>query len=130
MRARPFMDNREVMEIASSTWMDLERTDWLQAFAAHPRIGDREVADSWSRQEQAGMRRANAHTEKEIAELNCAYEREFGHVFLVCASGLEADAMLEALRERIRNDPETELLNAAREQEKITRLRLARLVDR
>jgi OHCU decarboxylase len=63
----------------------------------------------------------------ELAEGNRVYEERFGHVFLICATGLSADAMLAALRERLGNDPATELRVAAEEQRKITHLRLEKL---
>jgi 2-oxo-4-hydroxy-4-carboxy-5-ureidoimidazoline decarboxylase len=37
--------------------------------------------------------------------------------------------MLALLKERLKNDPEAELLIAAKEQNKITRLRLEKLLD-
>jgi 2-oxo-4-hydroxy-4-carboxy-5-ureidoimidazoline decarboxylase len=62
-----------------------------------------------------------------LAEANAAYERRFGHVFLLCATGLNARAMLDALARRVGNEPAEELAIAAAEQRKITRLRLAKL---
>lgn len=64
-----------------------------------------------------------------LAEENRRYEARFGHVFLIAASGRTAGEMLEALRQRIGNDPATELELAATEHRKITRLRLERLLS-
>jgi 2-oxo-4-hydroxy-4-carboxy-5-ureidoimidazoline decarboxylase len=55
---------------------------------------------------------------------NAEYERKFGHVFLVFATGKSADQMLALLEERLPQDAHTELKTAAGEQLKITRLRL------
>lgn len=63
-----------------------------------------------------------------LAAENREYERRFGHVFLISASGRGADDVLAALRARMGNDPATELRVAAAEQRKITRLRLERLL--
>ena len=70
------------------------------------------------------MQRASASEVAALGEANRAYESRFGHVFIVCASGRTASEILAILRERMNNDPETELQVAAREQQKITRLRL------
>jgi 2-oxo-4-hydroxy-4-carboxy-5-ureidoimidazoline decarboxylase len=59
-----------------------------------------------------------------------AYERRFGHVFLIYASGRSARAVLAALRERLGNDEETERHVVREELRKIVNLRLARLVTR
>ena len=60
---------------------------------------------------------------------NQQYEQRFGHIFLICATGKSAAEMLDALRARLTNDPETELATAAREQAMITRLRLEKLLS-
>jgi 2-oxo-4-hydroxy-4-carboxy-5-ureidoimidazoline decarboxylase len=57
------------------------------------------------------------------------YEKKFGYIFIVCATGKTAEEMLALLNERLKNDPEAELLIAAKEQNKITRLRLEKLLD-
>ena len=49
-------------------------------------------------------------------------------IFIVCASGLSADAMLGMLRARLANPRDVELRTAAEEQAKITRLRLGKLI--
>jgi OHCU decarboxylase len=64
-----------------------------------------------------------------LAEGNRAYEKRFGHDFLVCATGKSAAEMLEILERRLGNDPATELGVAAEEQRKITALRLAKLLE-
>ncbi|HEY0084088.1 MAG TPA: 2-oxo-4-hydroxy-4-carboxy-5-ureidoimidazoline decarboxylase, partial [Pyrinomonadaceae bacterium] len=111
--------------------------DWLEAFAAHPRIGGRGTAAEraqppqaacWSEQEQSGARDAAQATLDELAAANRAYEEKFGHIYIVCATGKTADEMLALLRARLSNDADTELRNAAAEQQKITMLRLEKLL--
>lgn len=64
-----------------------------------------------------------------LAEGNAAYEKRFGFIFIVCASGKSAEEMLQLLQQRLSNDLETELKIAAGEQAKITRLRLHKMLD-
>ena len=66
-------------------------------------------------------------TRQALADDNRAYERKFGHIYLVCATGKSADELLAILRDRLRNDPVAEMRVAAGEQAKITRLRLEKL---
>jgi len=129
LAARPFASDAELLATAERVWWQLGRADWLEAFAAHPRIGDRgETTTDWARSEQAGADGAAETTLAALAQENRAYEQRFGHVFLISATGKTADEMLGALRGRLTNDPATELRVAAEEHAKITRLRLDRLV--
>ncbi len=125
-RARPFKSWDEMIAMSDKIWTRIDASDWLEAFAAHPRIGDRKPG--WSSQEQAGTRGAADETMRELAEINRAYEDKFGFVYLVCATGKSADEMLAIAKSRIGNDRDTELKNAAEEQRKITAIRLEKLV--
>jgi 2-oxo-4-hydroxy-4-carboxy--5-ureidoimidazoline (OHCU) decarboxylase len=60
--------------------------------------------------------------------LNRAYEEKFGFIFIICATGKSPDEMLSALRERLDNEANAELKIAAAEQNKITGLRLKKLL--
>jgi len=117
-------------------WWSLERSDWLEAFHSHPKIGEKKAAaevpsesKQWSGQEQSGVQTAAQETLAELAQLNRAYEEKFGFIFIVCATGKSAAQMLAILRERLRNEREVELGIAAAEQAKITELRLKKLVN-
>ena len=125
---RPYATPPALYDAAEQAWWSQDESDWREAFAAHPRIGERETADSQARREQSGVAGATANTLAGLADANRAYEERFGRVFLICASGRSADEMLASLRERLNNDAETELRIAAGEQSKITRLRLERLL--
>ncbi|MER5649182.1 2-oxo-4-hydroxy-4-carboxy-5-ureidoimidazoline decarboxylase [Streptosporangium sp. NPDC002524] len=83
---------------------------------------------AWSRGEQAGVDTAGREVLDRLAEGNRAYERRFGHVYLICATGLSAGEMLDRLTERLGNDEDTEREVVRTELAKITRLRLAKLL--
>jgi OHCU decarboxylase len=126
--SRPFKDRETLLATADRVWHGLDPADWLQAFNAHPRIGER-GADSSSQQEQTGAYRASADVRAALADGNCAYEERFDHIFLICATGLTAEQMLASLHARLGNDADSELRIAAEEQKKITRIRLERLMN-
>jgi OHCU decarboxylase len=127
LAARPFGGDAELLAAAERVWWGLGRADWLEAFAAHPRIGGDATTD-WTRREQAGVDGAGEATRAALAEGNRAYEARFGHMFVISATGKSAAELLDALRGRLTNDPAMELRVAAEEQAKITRLRLDKLV--
>ena len=118
------------MEAADVELAKLKRPDWLEAFAAHPRIGERGGhAPAASNREQKGVMSAREETLAVLAEGNRLYEERFDHVFLISAAGRSAEDVVAALRHRIENDPATELNVAAEEQRKITRLRLRSMLS-
>jgi len=124
--SRPFEDLAGVQKKSDAIWRSLGGEDWREAFAAHPRIGEK--GSRWSAQEQAGARDASAETLAELIAANREYEARFGHIFIVCATGKSAAEMLALLRHRQDNDREIELVIAAEEQRKITNLRLEKLL--
>jgi allantoicase len=124
---RPFESFAALTTAADQVWRAMAPDDWREAFAAHPRIGDRSGPEH-TRREQSGTAGADAATLQALTEGNRAYEERFGHVFLINASGRSAGEMLAALRARMANDQRTELAIAADEQRQITQLRLAGLM--
>ncbi|WP_394823259.1 allantoicase [Pendulispora albinea] len=135
VHARPFLDREALIAQAREVWQALGKDDYLEAFRHHPRIGGAkaeastsETAASWSKSEQARVAEASEATHEELARVNRAYEEKFGHIYIVCSMGKTADEMLAIAHERMKNDPETELLRAADEQRKITEIRLDKLV--
>jgi OHCU decarboxylase len=125
--ASPFPDFDAVLEASDAAWAGLGRQDRLEAFAAHPRIGDRQ-GSAWSRQEQAETATADEEVLRALAEGNRAYEGRFGHVFLINATGRGPEGMLAELRRRMGNDADAELEEAAEQQRQIARIRLEKLV--
>ncbi len=133
---RPFASQEELFAKADETSLSLTDEDWLEAFRAHPKIGEKKAATTqsaqeknWSTQEQSGVAGASADTVTQLAARNREYEERFGFIFIVCASGKSSDEMLAILNSRLMNNPEDELFVAAREQQKITRLRLEKLLN-
>jgi allantoicase len=125
-KKRPFKSWDDMVEAAQKIWTKLDESDWLEAFSAHPRIGERKPG--WSQQEQSGTRNASSDTMAALADANRDYEQKFGFVYLVCATGRSADEMLANCRERLANDRASEVRIAAEEQAKIIALRLEKLV--
>jgi len=131
---RPFASAAELFVAADEIWAGLHRDDWLEAFAAHPRIGDLDslrkkftATADWASHEQSGVAGAADEILRHLADGNRRYEERFGYIFIVCAAGKSAVEMLDILNARLRNTPEQELPVAAAEQAKITRLRLEKL---
>ncbi len=124
--ARPYASWEDLATRAAAAWSALDEADWLEAFGAHPRIGERKAG--WTQQEQSGTHSATDETMRALTEGNLAYEEKFGFVYLICATGRSADEMLASLRERMNHTRDEEVRIAADEQRKITELRLEKLV--
>lgn len=134
--ARPFSDSNALSAKADEIWWKLTEDDWLEAFRAHPKIGEKKAATAqsaqaqgWSAQEQAESQNAADKTKAALADGNLLYENRFGFIFIICASGKAAEEILESLNNRLNNDPGVELRVAADQQRKITQLRLRRLLS-
>jgi 2-oxo-4-hydroxy-4-carboxy-5-ureidoimidazoline decarboxylase len=131
---RPFASLDEILATSDQSVAGLTQADLAQALAGHPRIGDQSqaverAAAGWSRQEQAGAHAADPATIQALAEGNEVYERRFGHIYLVCATGRTGAELLAVLRDRLGNDPGTEWDVVRRELAKINRIRLRKLVE-
>lgn len=127
---RPFRVMDALLEASEQVWFALSQKDWLEAFSHHPRIGEKQLREKfastaqWAEQEQKGAAGASENILKALASANSEYEKRFGHIFLICATGKTAEEMLLALDKRMNNGPERELKVAAGEQAKITQIRL------
>lgn len=131
---RPFGTLGALLRTADDVWWSLGPKDWREAFDHHPRIGEQQSAvgqspqaQGWSSEEQRGVSTASRDARDALAEGNREYERRFGYIYLVCATGKSAEEMLSILWSRLTNDPDTELRVAAGEQAKITKLRLEKM---
>jgi 2-oxo-4-hydroxy-4-carboxy-5-ureidoimidazoline decarboxylase len=131
---RPYTSLEAVMRMADECWAKLDRADYLEAFSHHPKIGD--VASlrakfastaTWASSEQSAVQTAPEEVLRRLAEGNDRYEKRFGYIFIVCATGKTAEEMLALLETRLRNRADVELRIAAGEQAKITRIRLGKL---
>ena len=111
---RPYASVEDVLNIArqqAATWT------WDEIKAAldnHPRIGEKkaqaelsEVEKNFSNREQAAITQDEA-TQQALLEGNIAYEQKYGYIFLIKAAGLNSQEVLNALKDRLANDPETE----------------------
>lgn len=134
-RRRPLDDETELLAASDATWRELAEVDWMEAFASHPRIGERhaegeasERSLAWSAGEQSAALLGEADAGRRLAEGNRAYEAKFGRTFIVFANGRSASEILKILEERMGNEPEAEVREAAEQQRQITRLRLQRWI--
>ncbi len=132
----PADDMVELLEDAEEVWYQCSEEDWREAFAHHPQIGDvdslaKKFASTaeWAAGEQSGMNTASKETIEALAAGNIEYEAKFGYIFIICATGKTAEEMLADLQIRLQNSPEVEMEIAADEQNKITKLRIEKLLE-
>jgi 2-oxo-4-hydroxy-4-carboxy-5-ureidoimidazoline decarboxylase len=126
---RPYRDEATVMNAVDAAFTTLSWDDIVESMNAHPRIGDRTPGGGWSAAEQSGAASAGEAVRRALAEGNLAYEKRFGHVFLICASGLSGQEMLTQLEARLGNNHQAERSVVRQELLKITRLRMTKLLS-
>ena len=131
----PIKSSEELFHQATKIWENLTHNDWLEAFSGHPKIGEKQLRDkfastaNWSSQEQQGVSETSEEILVKLAKGNKEYEQKFGYIFIVCATGKSANEMLAILEKRLNNNPEQEIKIAANQQDKITIIRLQKLLD-
>jgi 2-oxo-4-hydroxy-4-carboxy-5-ureidoimidazoline decarboxylase len=127
--SRPYASVDALLAASSAAAQGLSDEEVLGAIAGHPRIGERQRTDGvsarWSRSEQSGV---DASQADRLAAANAAYEDRFGHIYLVCATGLSGAEMLDDLSRRMDNPPDVELRVVNDELAKIAALRLQKLI--
>ncbi len=136
LSARPFKDNAALLAASDAAWAKTGEADWHEAFAHHPRIGGKDAlrekfaaTKAWASGEQSGAAAASEAVLDALAAGNAQYEKKFGHIFIVCATGKSAAEMLDLLKSRLLNNAGAELRLAAGEQNKITKIRLEKLLS-
>jgi 2-oxo-4-hydroxy-4-carboxy-5-ureidoimidazoline decarboxylase len=139
---RPFQDEAVLTAASDDIWRGLCKSDWLEAFRSHPRIGESGIGESrryglaekssedWAMGEQEKVADAEHAVKIALAEGNREYEKKFGHIFIVCATGKSGAEILRILTRRINNDADTELHEAAEQQRQITQIRLRKWLER
>jgi allantoicase len=125
----PYASLEALLQCAKDVFLRLEAPEWADMFAGHPRIGEVKH-DHVAMKEQRGMDSATTALRTELAHINQAYENKFGHIYLVCAAGKSATELLDIGKARLQNTAAQEQDNARSEQQKITELRLSKLVTR
>jgi OHCU decarboxylase len=129
---RPIANIIDLSTAADRIWSTMEEADWMEAFACHPRIGERKVAHgskkstAWSRQEQSLTSNAAERVLEDLAAGNLLYERRFGFTYIVGATGKSAEEMLAILNRRLGSDRTSELREAAEQQRQIMQIRLGK----
>ena len=133
---RPIPDEVTLLQHADEAWWQLDEADWQEAFATHPRIGERKApkealsqSAAWSAAEQRSVLQEDSAVLAALAEGNRRYEDRFGRIYIVCASGRTAREMLEILQNRLANNETTELRESAEQQRQITALRLKKWLN-
>jgi 2-oxo-4-hydroxy-4-carboxy-5-ureidoimidazoline decarboxylase len=135
---RPFADATSLLAASDEAWRNLGESDWLEAFGSHPRIGESRAehtagdtrSAAWSAVEQSNAARAGQDVQLALGGANREYERRFGRIFIVCASGKTGSEILQILQKRLGNSELDELREAAEQQRQITQIRLQKWFER
>jgi 2-oxo-4-hydroxy-4-carboxy-5-ureidoimidazoline decarboxylase len=129
---RPIAGVEELSAAADRVWRTMEEPDRMEAFACHPRIGERKIwnatpkSAAWSAQEQSSTAQAADRVLAELAAGNALYEERYGFTYIVCATGKSTAEMLAILNRRLASNREMELREAAEQQRQITQIRLGK----
>ena len=131
MQKFPFGSPQTLIEKARDVWYnECKKNDWLESFSHHPKIGDKKsLTEKFAGNEQANVASATKEIIDALAKANKDYEKKFGFIFIVCATGKSAEEMLRLLKDRLKNSIDDELKIAMGEQHKITVIRFKKLLE-
>ena len=107
----------------------------LELLRAHPELAGQEAragaltTASESEQTGAGLKSLTAAEMIRITELNDAYNRRFGHPFIIAVGKRDKKGIFSAFEQRLSNDAATELATALDEVFTIARLRLEKMFN-
>ena len=132
----PFADEAQLFQKATATWHACNENDWREAFTHHPKIGGLAslkqkfaATAGWAAGEQASVQQTSQEVLQALYDGNELYEEKFGYIFIVCATGKSAVEMLRLLTIRLHNKQEDEIKTAMEEQNNITAIRIAKLLQ-
>ena len=126
---RPFGTAEQFLNAAETTWRDgLSESQRIIMMNGHPEIGQAEATDGdpngMEATEQRGMKECSPALAAQIDADKAVYRQRFGFIYMIFATGLSANDLAEALRERLNNTREEELETAITEFWRINRKRL------
>ncbi len=127
---RPFRDAAALHAALCATMRAASVERQRALIGAHPDLAGRLArerkltAESTREQASAGLDRLSDAEMAEFETLNTAYRERFGFPFVICARLNAREAILAAMRARLKNSLEAEHAAALTEIEKIARLRL------
>lgn len=135
---RPFQSH-EVLIRAFINYLEcLPLEEKIKVLKRHPDLAgklanepeDTELtSDSRFEQSAVGLNAVNVSQKKELSELNEAYKGIFGFPFIICVrEAKKLEVILDAMKERIHNNVETEIQIGMDEVKKICRLRILQLI--
>lgn len=123
----PFADFATLRRAAATQVGVLTSAEIVAGHKGLIRIGERGTDMSahtrWSRAESAGLRERL----DDLRAANALYERQFGHLFLIHATGRTGADVVTAIERRLRNDEATEAVQIKTEWTKLVQLRLGKL---
>lgn len=124
---RPYPDLGALLAAADEAYYDLTPAEVTEAVSCESPVGLRQPGGG-----RPDVRTAGFAARTAMQAAHAAYERQFGHAFVICLDGVHANEMLDhvlaAIRTRLGHDLELERAVTADELRRVVRGRLARRV--
>lgn len=127
---RPFADRDALVRTMSRVVDEASDEEKTALIHAHPDLAGKLAragaltAESTREQAGLGLDRLSDEEFEEFSRFNSDYREKFGFPFIVCARLTTKAGVLEAFRERLGNDVESEKREALRQIHHIARLRI------
>lgn len=112
--ARPFRSRAELLDAMRAVMQRASADEQLALIRAHPQLGARGrtrahlTEASAKEQRRAGLDVCTDEEFSQLMRLNAAYVEKFSFPFILAVRGHTPESILDALRNRLSNDAETE----------------------
>ena len=105
----------------------------LKILNAHPDLADKAkisslTSDSKNEQNSVGLDQCTEDEFNEFKKLNDIYKKKFNFPFIIAVKGKNKNEILNYFRERIKNSPDEEFLEAKKQVKKIVTFRLEEII--
>jgi len=124
--SKPFKDFDDIVFKMLDIYENYKKEKILEILNAHPElaIAKKMTSESISEQASARLNECSIEEYKEFKKLNFEYKKKFNFPFIIAVKGKNKNEILMNFRQRIKNDVESEFLEAKKQVKKIATFRL------
>jgi OHCU decarboxylase len=129
------MSAETVAKQMSQTMHVAPTKDKLELIRAHPDLAGKAAMagkltdESTSEQKGAGLDQCTEEEFAEFTKLNAAYIKAFGFPFIIAVKGHDRHSILQAFRDRLKNNPKQEFAEALRQIDRIAGFRIEEILS-
>jgi len=127
---RPFKNFEDLFSKIIGIYENSDKIIILKILNSHPELAVEKklTINSKNEQKNANLNECTNDEYKEFKKLNIEYKKKFDFPFIIAVKGKNKNEILNYFRERIKNSPDEEFLEAKKQVKKIVTFRLEEII--